>query len=99
MAQRIVGRCRAVNLLATDPYAKIDAEPRQGYHLFRAGTVDSVKLEGVGAALIVTHTPHLLDRIARVEEDFDLPRGVESRRSKAYKAFLLRIAGGDPRRY
>jgi len=31
----------AVNLLATDPYAKIDADPRPGHHLFRAGTVDA----------------------------------------------------------
>ena len=86
----------AVNLLATDPYAKIDAEPRQGYHLFRAGTVDNVKLEGVGAALIVTQTPHLLDRIARVEEDFDLPRGVESRRSKAYKHSYYELLKATP---
>jgi hypothetical protein len=75
----------AVNLLATDPYAKIDAEPRQGHHLFRAGTVDEIKQEGVGAALIVTRPPHLLDRISRLEEDFDLPRGAQSRRCQEYR--------------
>ena len=88
----------AVNLLATDPYAKIDADPRQGQHLFRAGTVDAVKQEGVGAALIVTQPSHLLDRIARVEEDFDLPRGVESRPVQGVQTFLLRSAEDDPRR-
>jgi hypothetical protein len=74
----------AVNVLATDPYAQVTAKARQGYSLFQAGTVREVQLEGVGAALITTETTHLLDRIARVEEDFDLPRGVESRRGKEY---------------
>jgi hypothetical protein len=86
----------AVNLLATDPYARIDADPRQGHHLFRAGTVDEVKQEGVGAALIVTQPSHLLDRIARVEEDFDLPRGVESRRCKAYKHSYYEVLKTTP---
>ena len=75
----------AVNLLGTDPYAQIDAMDRGGYHLFQAGTVRDVQLEGVGAALITTTTPQLLDRIARVEEDFNLPGGVESRRRKEYR--------------
>jgi hypothetical protein len=74
----------AVNLLATDPYARIRAKERQNYHLFQAGTDNDVQLEGVGAALIATATPHLLDRIARVEEDYGLPLGVKSRRSREY---------------
>jgi hypothetical protein len=74
----------AVNLLATDPYARIRAKERQGYHLFQAGSDSQVQLEGVGAALITTTTPHLLDRIARVEEDYGLPLGVKSRRSREY---------------
>jgi hypothetical protein len=74
----------AVNLLATDPYARIRAKERQGYHLFQAGTDNNVQLEDVGAALITTATPNLLDRIARVEEDYGLPQGVKSRRSREY---------------
>ncbi len=74
----------AVNLLATDPYARIRAKERQGYYLFQAGTDNEVQLEDVGAALITTTTPHLLDRIARVEEDYELPQGVKSRRSREY---------------
>jgi hypothetical protein len=74
----------AVNLLATDPYARIRAKERQGCHLFQAGTDNDVQLEGVGAALITTTTPHLLDCIARVEEDYGLPQGVKSRRSREY---------------
>jgi hypothetical protein len=86
----------AVNLLATDPYAKIDAEPRQGHHLFQAGTVDEIQQEGVGAALIVTQPPHLLDRIARVEEDFDLPRGVQSRRCQQYRYSYYEVLKSTP---
>jgi hypothetical protein len=75
----------AVNLLATNLETQIEAQPRDGYQLFQAGTVGKVKLLGAGAALIATGTPHLLDRIASVEQDFDLPRGVASRRSKEYR--------------
>jgi len=74
----------AVNLLATDHYARIRAKKRSGYYLLQAGTDNDVQLEGVGAALITTATPHLLDRIARVEEDYGLPPGVKSRRSPEY---------------
>jgi hypothetical protein len=74
----------AVNLLATDPHARIRAKEREGYHLFQAGTENNVQLEDVGAALITTATPKLLDRIARVEEDYGLPQGVKSRRSREY---------------
>ena len=74
----------AVNLLATDHHTRIQAKARNGYHLFQAGSVNDVQLEGVGAALIVTATSNLLDRIARVEEDYQLPQGVKSRRSKEY---------------
>ena len=74
----------AVNLLATDPYTRIRSKERPGYFLFQAGSDNEVQLEEVGAALITTKTEHLLDRIARIEEDYDLPGGVKSRRSRAY---------------
>jgi hypothetical protein len=75
----------AVNLLGTDPFAKIDVTPCTGHYLFQAGTVDEIGTEGVGAALITTATKNLLDRVAAVEEDYDLPRGVESRRRTEYR--------------
>lgn len=86
----------AVNVLGTDHYAQIDAQARKNYHLFRAGTVRNVELEGVGAALIVTRTSNLLDRVARVEEDFDLPRGVESRRRKECRYSYYEVLAMDP---
>ncbi len=75
----------AVNLLATDPYCKIDAEKRKGYKILQAGGENSVKLENIGAALITTDRSRILDCIDRLEHDYNLPLGVESRRSKEYK--------------
>lgn len=75
----------AVNILATDPYAKIDAERCQHYDVLKAGTVDEIKTEGVGAALIATATKNFLECVKHVEEDFGLPRGVESRRRGEYQ--------------
>jgi len=87
----------AVNILATDPYAKIDAVPFQGYHLLQAGMETKVKLMGVGAALITTSKNKLLDRIDRVEEDFNLPRGVQSRRNEAYKYSYYELRNVTPK--
>ncbi|MFP5209295.1 MAG: hypothetical protein ACLGRW_08395 [Acidobacteriota bacterium] len=84
----------AVNVLATDVETEIDATPCDGHFLLHAGSLREVKLKGVGAALIATATPNLLNCIARVEEDFHLPKGVQSRQSKEirysyYQAFSL----------
>ncbi len=75
----------AVCLLATGPYAKIDGIRRNGFHLMQAGGIPKVKIEGIGAALVTTRTNRLLDRIQKIEEDYHLPEGVKSRRSKPYK--------------
>ena len=75
----------AVNVLATSPYAIIDAEKRKNYKIFTADALREVKLVGTEAALIVTDTPHFLDAVDRLEQDYDLPRGVRSRRSQAIR--------------
>lgn len=75
----------AVNLLATDPYAKIDSYDRGDQHLMYAGMEERVKLMDVGAALIVSSPDSLLDRIDRLERDYGMPLGVESRRREEYK--------------
>lgn len=74
----------AINLLATDTYARIDAINNNKYNLLYAGMDNKVKLMGVGAALITTTPDKLLDRIDSVEEDYNLPRGVQSRRNAEY---------------
>ena len=70
----------AVNVLGTDEYAYIDFEKCNGYHVLRANAVKDLRFEGTGAALIVSQPDKLLDNIAQIEDDFNLPKGVESRR-------------------
>lgn len=75
----------AVNLLGTDPFARIDAVKCEHYHLLRARADFEVNGIGTGAALITTSKNNLLNCIDWVEKDFNLPRGVESRQRKGYK--------------
>jgi hypothetical protein len=77
---------QAINLLGSDPFARIDSEEESGYHILKAGVVENVKLKETGAALIVCPTDSLLDNIARIENDFNLPHGVNSRRNDIYNA-------------
>ena len=76
----------AINILGTDPYARIDSEGEEGYRILQAGVVEKAKLPGAGAALIACSTGKLLDNIATVEDDFNLPHGVNSRRNEYYNA-------------
>jgi len=76
----------AVNVISTSPYARIDAEKRKGYRVMSADAVKEIKLRGTGAALIVGEPGRLLDNIAQMEEDYNLPRGVESRRKNTINA-------------
>lgn len=71
----------AVNVLSTSPYAMIDSERRKGYRIMTADAVRGVKLRGTSAAVIAAPADRLMDCIAKLEEDYDLPRGVESRRN------------------
>ena len=86
----------AVNLLATNPFTQIDAENRRGYKILHAGGIDEVKIEGIGAALITTNKSRLLDCIDRVEKDFGLPLGVQSRRSQQYKNSYYELRNVTP---
>ncbi len=72
----------AVNVLATCPEALVNGEVRKGYRIMSADAHRGIKLRGCEAALIVTAPDKLLDCIESVEEDYDLPRGVASRRSE-----------------
>jgi hypothetical protein len=76
----------AVNLLGTDPYARIDSEEGEGYHILKAGIEAVVKLKGPGAALITCPPDKLLDNIAAMEEEYNLPHGVNGRRHELYNA-------------
>ncbi len=86
----------AVNLLATVSTCRIDAFSRPGYKVFQAAGVIEVQLEGISAALITVKKDDLLDVIDRFERDFDLPLGVESRRSEDYKYSYYEIKDLTP---
>ena len=75
----------AVNVLATNEYARIDSEKRSDYRILQARSVDEIKTLGVGAALITTNPNNLLDRIEQLEKDYNLPSGVKSRRTDESK--------------
>ncbi len=76
----------AIALVAADPCANADSEEGEGCRILAAGSDAAVRLAGVTAALIVCATGELLDKIAAVEEDYGLPRGVASRRRSLYTA-------------
>ncbi len=76
----------AVNVLAADPFAYIDFERRNGYKVLKASALKEIKWEGTSAALIVSPPGELLDNIAQLEEDFELPKGVKSRRNELINA-------------
>ncbi len=73
----------AVAVIGTMPEARINHEKRGKKALtFTADAIRTIKLVGCSAALIVTEGKEsMLDAIDCIEKDFDLPRGVESRRS------------------
>ena len=71
----------AVNILATAPQTLVDAEAWEGYRIMHAHVRKDIRLKGPGVALIACKKDSLMDTIAQVEADYDLPRGVENRRN------------------
>jgi len=51
----------------------------------KADAVKEVKLKGTEAALIVSKTEELLDKIAQLEDDYNLPKGAKSRKDERIK--------------
>ena len=86
----------AVNVLGTDEYAYIDFEKRNGYQILKASAIKEIRFMETGAALIAGEPGKLLDNIAQLEEDFDLPKGVESRRSNMINASYYWTANANP---
>lgn len=79
----------AVNILATDEFTQIDSKKKNGYQLMKADAVKDIKLKNTGVALIVCPSNKLLDHVAKVEEDFNLPKGVQSRKGKLINASYI----------
>lgn len=84
----------AIGVVGTSPYSDIDHEKRKGFRLLTADLVRGRKLKGASAALVVADgREDFLDCMDRLERDFDLPLGVESRRSDAVNAFIYHVSG------
>ena len=73
----------AVCVLATSPHARIDSEERKNCRILTADAVKGIRLKGCSAALIVSSPDSFLDCVEKLEEDYNLPKGVESRRSES----------------
>ena len=86
----------AVNILATDPWARIDCAEGDDCRILKAGVMEKVKLKNTGAALIACPPDRLLDNIAIVENDFALPHGVASRRNDLYNASYYWVYDVNP---
>lgn len=86
----------AVNLLGTHPGTRIDAFPTAVATTLYAGLDAQVGLFGPGAALVVSSREGLLPAIGQIERDYDLPRGVESRRDGSYRCSYYSLRGVTP---
>lgn len=86
----------AVGVLATSPREIIRGEDCENCHVLSADALRDVKLKGCTAALILSETDGFMDAIAALEEDFDLPRGVQSRKDPRINASILWAREVDP---
>ena len=82
----------AINVLASAPQTLIDSDLRGDYRVLYADVRGDIRLQGTGAALVVNAGEKILDSIASVEEDFELPKGVQSRRSKDINASVYWVS-------
>ncbi len=76
----------SVAVMATSPHAFVDSEVHGSIRTLKASARRGIKLIGCSAALVVSNKEELLDAVDAIEEDFDLPRGVKSRRSDLINA-------------
>lgn len=83
----------AVALVGTHPTTFIDSRVERDNTTLLAQTHASVQLYDSGTALIVTSPDRLLDRMDALERDYDMPRGVESRRRPEYPMGYYELRG------
>ncbi len=68
-------------VLAPSAHTRIDSERREGFRILTADAISGIRLRGGSAILTATPKADFLDTIDKIEKDFGLPLGVESRRS------------------
>ena len=72
----------ALAVVGTSPWPRVDSEARASCRVMHVDALAEVRREGVGGAIVAAADGEgLLDALDALEERFDLPRGVKSRRS------------------
>ena len=84
----------AVGVVGTMPETDISHERRNGFRILYGDLHHGIRLRGGSAALIGANgREDFLDCMDRLERDFDLPLGVESRRSPHVNASIYHTGG------
>ena len=86
----------AVGILAKSPAEKIDSEERRSHRLLYAKAKRDIKLIGATAFLMVSSKDTLLDDIAVMEEDYNLPKGAKSRMSENINRSIFWVETVNP---
>lgn len=86
----------AVNVLANSRWSVIDSDKCKGYRIMHATARRDIQLKKCSASLIVTPTHNLMNAIEALEIDYNLPRGVESRRGDKLNASIYWAASINP---
>ncbi len=80
------GEKAAGAVLAASPHTLVDATVQGDIRILTAKVYRGIKLRGGTAVLTVSDKEQLLDAVEQVEEDFCLPRGVQSRKNPLINA-------------
>ncbi len=70
----------SIGVIATSPTARINAHKDRLSRIMTADALRGIELRGCTAAMIVSKTEDFLNCVEQIEIDFDLPRGVQSRK-------------------
>lgn len=85
----------SIGLLGLSPETFVNTRPLGDKDLLAARAMRLSRLEGA-AALFAARKSEVLDVIARIEREYHLPRGVESRQSDLYRYSYVGVYGVDP---
>lgn len=87
----------AVGVMGTDPLVDVSSSRRKGRHDLTVDLVSGMKLRGGTAAIVAGAGPDaFLGGVERLEDDFNLPKGVASRRDPRLNASVLWVGDLTP---
>lgn len=86
----------AVALVGTSPYETITSYKQKDAIVLTADAIRGVKVKGCTTALIVRSSDKFLDSVDTLEIDYNLPRGVQSRRSEHMNRNIYWAFGINP---